>query len=308
MRESSNKTVNAEALGINLKNIYRERKQPPKDLALKTAIETAHHEHPAYGHRRTADHLGVNHKRTQRIMAQFNLRPPGAPRVVYYCTRSTTPNLYPNLLKNLDEITIPHHVRCSDLTRFVYRSAIWYLATIEDIATRQIINGELSQSLPANGVYTWYVRGGNDAGWGLCEGYGGVGFTVGQPLAQVIVKSTPAQNGNLTDLNVIFSCIHDAEATIYEVYIAGPNGYISYEPYIVGTGVTCSTNCELSLTFPENGAYTWYVRGGNSAGLGEWNGETVFNISLSLPSTPTLNSPVDDAVIYQTNRPTFTWR
>lgn len=109
------------------------------DLALKAAIETAHHEHPAYGHRRMADHLGVNHKRTQRVMAQFNLRPPRRTTRQYSCTRSTTPNPYPNLLKKLDEITIPHHVWCSDLTRFVYRGSVWYLATIEDIATRQII-------------------------------------------------------------------------------------------------------------------------------------------------------------------------
>jgi hypothetical protein len=30
-------------------------------------------------------------------------------------------------------------VWCSDLTRIVYRGTVWYLATIEDVVTRQII-------------------------------------------------------------------------------------------------------------------------------------------------------------------------
>jgi len=32
-----------------------------------------------------------------------------------------------------------HQVWCSDLSRIDYRGTIWYLATIEDVATRQII-------------------------------------------------------------------------------------------------------------------------------------------------------------------------
>ena len=66
----------AEALGISRKNIYRELKQPVKDRALKQQIEAAHRQHPAYGHRRIAIHLGISHKRAQRVMTKFNLRPP----------------------------------------------------------------------------------------------------------------------------------------------------------------------------------------------------------------------------------------
>jgi putative transposase len=36
-------------------------------------------------------------------------------------------------------VTDPHQVWCSDLSRIVYRGTIWYLATIEDLVTRQII-------------------------------------------------------------------------------------------------------------------------------------------------------------------------
>lgn len=59
----------AAALGIHRKNIYHPVKQPAKDQALKQQIETIHREHPAYGHRRVALYLGINHKRAQRVMA-----------------------------------------------------------------------------------------------------------------------------------------------------------------------------------------------------------------------------------------------
>ena len=97
-----------------------------------------HREHPAYGHRRIAIHLGINHKRIQRVMAKFDLRPPRR-RTAHVTTRSTTPCPYLNLLKALPTITHPHQVWCSDLTRLVYRGTVWYLATIEDIASRQIV-------------------------------------------------------------------------------------------------------------------------------------------------------------------------
>lgn len=137
MRQSSNKTVCAEALGINRKTIYRRLRLPAKDLALKTQIEVVHRQHPAYGHRRIALHLGINHKRAQRVMAKFKLRPPRR-RVKYYSTVSTPHHTYHNLLSDLT-VTHPHQVWGSDLSRIVYRGTIWYLATIEDLATRQII-------------------------------------------------------------------------------------------------------------------------------------------------------------------------
>ena len=143
MRRARIKSVCAEALGVQRKNIYRERKQPVKDLALKQQIEAVHRAHPAYGHRRVALHLGINHKRAQRVMAKFNLRPPRR-RVNHYCTVSTPHHTYHNLLNNLT-ITHPHQVWCSDLSRLVYRGTIWYLATIEDLATRQIIAANIGK-------------------------------------------------------------------------------------------------------------------------------------------------------------------
>jgi putative transposase len=143
----------AEALGIARKNIYRQRKQPLKDASLKQAIEAIHRQHPAYGHRRVALALGINHKRAQRVMAKYGLKPPRR-RVKSYITRSTPHHSYTNLLKALPPITQPHHVWCSDLSRLVYRGTIWYLATITDIATRQVVAQQLGKRHDSHLVLT----------------------------------------------------------------------------------------------------------------------------------------------------------
>jgi transposase InsO family protein len=70
-------------------------------------------------------------------MAKFTLRPPRR-RVKRYATRSTPHHSYHNLLKDVT-VTHPHQVWCSDLSRIAYRGTVWYLATIEDLATRQIM-------------------------------------------------------------------------------------------------------------------------------------------------------------------------
>lgn len=143
MRQSTHKTVCAQALGINRKNIYRQPLQPVKDEFLKVQIEEVHRHHPAYGHRRVALALEINHKRAQRVMAKFNLRPPRR-KIKSYSTISTTQHPYHNLIADL-EISQPHQVWCSDLSAFKYRGQLWYLAMIEDVATRQIVAAQVGK-------------------------------------------------------------------------------------------------------------------------------------------------------------------
>lgn len=116
---------------------------PIKDEVLRSAIQAVHRDHPAYGHRRVALHLGINHKRAQRVMAKYQIYPPRR-RTKNYCTRSTPHHIYQNLLKKLP-ITRPHQVWASDVTRLVYRGAIWYLATIEDLATRRVLAQQMGK-------------------------------------------------------------------------------------------------------------------------------------------------------------------
>lgn len=117
---------------------------PIKDEKLKQEIQAVHRQHPAYGHRRVALELGINHKPAQRVMAKYNLRPPRR-RTKHYCTRSTPHHTYNNLLKDQLPVTQAHQVWSSDLTRLVYRGTVWYLATIEDVATRQVIAKQIGK-------------------------------------------------------------------------------------------------------------------------------------------------------------------
>lgn len=117
---------------------------PTKDERLKQEIQAVHRQHPAYGHHRVALELGINHKRAQRVMAKYKLRPPRR-RTTNFCTRSTPHHSYTNLLKEQAPSIQAHQVWCSDLSRLVYRDTIWYLATIEDMATRQVIAKQIGK-------------------------------------------------------------------------------------------------------------------------------------------------------------------
>ncbi|NJL56823.1 transposase [bacterium] len=122
VQRSGCKSVCAAAWGIERKNLDRARRMPVKDTALKRQIEAVHRVHPAYGHRRVALALGINHKRAQRVMPQFGLKPPRR-RLKTYSTRATLHHRYTNHLKTLEAVTQPHQVWCSDLTRLVYHRA-----------------------------------------------------------------------------------------------------------------------------------------------------------------------------------------
>ena len=132
------KTVRAWALGVSRKNIYRKSKLETKDRLLKRDIETVWYKHPAYGHRRLAWELGVNHKRVLRVMNKFDLKPPRRKVKKHWCTVSTNNHHYTNLIKDL-EINQPHQVWSSDLSYIKFQGQFWYLATIEDLVTRQVM-------------------------------------------------------------------------------------------------------------------------------------------------------------------------
>lgn len=111
--------------------------QQAKDEALKKDIERVWVKHSSYGHKRLWWELKVNHKRVRRVMRKFGIKPPRR-KVYFYTTRSTSHHAYTNLIKNFNP-THAHDLWCSDLSYFKYRGRLFYLATIEDIFTRQVI-------------------------------------------------------------------------------------------------------------------------------------------------------------------------
>lgn len=125
-------------LQINRKNIYYHPKQEALDLSLKTEIEQVWQAHPTYGQINLAIHLGINHKRVSRIMKKYRMKPPRRKVKKSFCTTSTPHHQYHNLFKGWHPDK-PDQLWCSDVTYLKYVGRFWYLVTILDVFTRQVV-------------------------------------------------------------------------------------------------------------------------------------------------------------------------
>lgn len=144
------KTELAKQLGVSRSALYYRLKLPAKDLALKAEIERVMLAHKAYGHKRIAIHLGINKKRVKRVMRLFRLKVkrkrkgPRKPK-----DSGQAPMAIPNLILGLT-ISDPHQVWVKDFTYLPYFGKFVYLATVEDIFTRQVLGWAVSTKHNAN--------------------------------------------------------------------------------------------------------------------------------------------------------------
>jgi len=131
-------------LGISRQSLYYKPKMPAKDLKLKAEIEKVMSGNKAYGHRRIAYALSLNKKRVLRVMKLFGLEPQrrrGSPKKPEDIGQS--PMTIPNLLKGR-AIDAQGKVWVSDFTYLPYYGKFAYLATFEDLFTREIVGWALS--------------------------------------------------------------------------------------------------------------------------------------------------------------------
>lgn len=134
-------------MNINRKNIYHQSQRNQVDIAVKDAIEKTFIVHSAYGHRRLALELKMNHKKILRIMHKFNLK---APRLWYQkkFTTQSDPALftsYSNLLKDKDFTNCSiGEIWSSDLTYIKFQGIFIYLCVIQDIFSKEIVGFNLS--------------------------------------------------------------------------------------------------------------------------------------------------------------------
>lgn len=64
----------------------------------------------------------------------------------HFCTVSTYNHDYINLIKEIPEISfVPHLIWVCDVSYFKFQGQFWYLATIEDLATRQILSSRVGK-------------------------------------------------------------------------------------------------------------------------------------------------------------------
>lgn len=146
MRSSKvTKTALAQKLNISRSTLYYKPKKPPCDEEDKKKIIAVMEEHPAYGHRRIATALQVNHKKTCRIMKKFGLRP----RIRRGC-RPVKPDdvnrpetKIENILKVLCPIA-PNIVWAGDFTYLWFEDRFWYVATVIDVFTREIVGWHIA--------------------------------------------------------------------------------------------------------------------------------------------------------------------
>lgn len=146
---ANNKSLIAKLLRINRKRLYYHRVQPQKDEAIKEEIKLVHRDNPAYGHKRLALALNYSNNKMRRVMKKFGIHPPRRKRKTVWITQSTDDHHYTNLIKDLTT-TRPKQVFVSDLTYLKFKGKNFYLATIEDIFTREIVSAEISDKHDSN--------------------------------------------------------------------------------------------------------------------------------------------------------------
>ncbi len=76
-------------------------------------------------------------------MKLFSLKPPRR-KSNFYTTKSTEHHTYTNLIKGFVPVKI-HQLWCSDLSYIKFQGRFWYLATIEDIFSRQIVGAAVGK-------------------------------------------------------------------------------------------------------------------------------------------------------------------
>jgi transposase InsO family protein len=141
----STKTVLAKQLGIARSSLYYQPKKPPADAILKTKIMAVMAEHPAYGHRRIALALHLNKKPVCRIMRIHGLKPKlrrrSHPLKPDDQNRPATQAI--NILKLLCPIR-PNVVWAGDFTYLWWMGRFWYVATVIDVYTREIVGWHIA--------------------------------------------------------------------------------------------------------------------------------------------------------------------
>jgi len=139
-KPGTSKSALAKELNISRASLYYEPKKPPADEILRQKIEEVMTEHPAYGHRRVALALGMNRKPVARVMRKFGLRPAvrrgSKPVKPGDLNRDDTG--VPNVLSTLCPIR-PDVVWAGDFTYVWFMDRFWYVATVIDVFTREVV-------------------------------------------------------------------------------------------------------------------------------------------------------------------------
>ena len=94
--------------------------------------------HPAYGHKRLAKHLSINKKRVLRVMKKYGIKPYRRTAKNPWKPKKNKDAVFPNLL--ITECPeYPNHIWATDFTYLKFQNKWWYLATVIDLYTREVV-------------------------------------------------------------------------------------------------------------------------------------------------------------------------
>ena len=139
------KTALARKLGVSRGSLYYKPKKPPQDEEDKSKILAIMEEHPAYGARRVAWALGMNRKKTKRLMRLYGLKPKirRGFRLVKLDDLGRPETQVGNILKVICPIR-PNVVWAGDFTYVWFIDRFWYVATVIDVYTREIVGWHIA--------------------------------------------------------------------------------------------------------------------------------------------------------------------
>jgi len=126
-------------------------------------------------------------------------------------------------------------------------------------------------------LYSWTVRGYNEAGYG--EWATAFTFTTDDAILPVVpVLDQPTEAETETSLTVLFQWASALRATTYEIVIASDSGFSS-----IITTVTGITATYYSYTFASDSTYYWKVRSTNSGGSSAYTTARSVIVDAPLP-------------------------
>ena len=132
-----NKTELARILGVSRRSLYYTKVQEKNDWKTKQLIESALRDHPAYGHKRLAQHLHINKKRVLRVMKIYGSKPYRRTAKKRFVSKQKD-SIFPNFL--LAEIPRGRgDIYASDFTYIKFQGRWVYVATVLDVYTREIV-------------------------------------------------------------------------------------------------------------------------------------------------------------------------
>lgn len=109
-----------------------------EDWEVKQKIEKVLHDFPSYGHKRISLELKLNKKRIRRVMKLYGIKSYRRHRKPWKRVKSKEYEVYPNLLP-VTPLVRMGQIWVTDFTYLWYKNRLIYVATVEDIWSREIV-------------------------------------------------------------------------------------------------------------------------------------------------------------------------